>query len=134
MDEGNEPIADEELLYRRVSERSGWYSSDTGLKDQAFAPHKENDTTGLSVARAKYQSVEQAAQPKPGRPYYIAVLRAVDLRKHGIAAVPRPRPGDPGHAELPDLNAQNRKSDRTLELQRILVELTLKVEGPFASG
>lgn len=131
MDEGTEPIADEELLYRRVSERSGWYSRKTGLNAEAFAPHKQNDITGLSVARGNYKSIEQSAQPKPDRPYYVAVLRAGDLRHKGIQVVPRPILGDPGHAELPELNAGNRKSDRTLELQRILVELCLRVEGPF---
>ena len=134
MEDGSEPIADEELLYRRVSERSGWYTLETGLKDQAFAPHKDYDTTGLSVARAKYKSIEQAAQPKPGRPYYVAVLQAGDLKANGIQIVPRPLPGDAGHAELPDLNAGNRKTDRTLELQRVLVQLCLRVEGPFFSS
>ena len=132
MDDGTEPIADEELLYRRVSAASGWFSAETGLNAQAFAPHKTNDATGLSVSRAKYKSIDEAAQPKPGKPYYVAVLRAGDLRQKGIEVSPRPLPGDPGHAELPELNAGNRKSDRTLEFQRVLVDLCLRIEGPFS--
>ena len=62
---------------------------------------------------------------------------AGDLRQKGIAVVPRPETptgNDPAHAELPDLNAGNYKSDETLERQRLLAEeLYLKVKGPFAS-
>jgi hypothetical protein len=42
-------------------------------------------------------------------------------------------PDDPSHAELPDLNAGNRKADLTLERQRIIVDLCLRVEGPFST-
>jgi len=131
VDEGTEPISDEELLYRRVSVRSGWYTPQTGLKAEAFAPHKVNDVTGLSVDRAKYKSIEEAAKGQSGRSYYVAVLRAGDLRQRGIDPVPRPKLGDPGHSELPELNAGNRKADQTLELQRVLIELCLRVEGPI---
>lgn len=133
VDDGTEPVADDELLYRRVSVPSGWYSPETGLKANAFAPHKTEDATGLSVDRAKYKTIEQAAKGRAGKSNYVAVLRAGDLRQRGIEVVPRPQPGDPGHAELPDLNSDNRKTDRTRELQRVLVELCRSVEGPFPS-
>lgn len=134
MGESSEPITDNELLYRRIPASMPWYSPDTGnLSPEAFAPSKERDFTGLSIARAKYKSLEEAAKGRPGKSYYVATLRAQDLKDRGIQVVPRPQPCDPGHAELPDLNAQNRKSDRTLELQRVLKELTVKVEGPFAT-
>ena len=137
MDNGVEPIADEELLYRRVP--TGWYDPATALlKSEAFAPHKSNDVTGLSVSRAKYKSLEEAARGRPGKSYYVAVLRAADLRRNGIRFVPRPGVPDgydPAHAELPDLNSGNRKSDETLERQRLLAEeLCLRVEGPFAQS
>jgi hypothetical protein len=132
VDDGTEPIASEELLYRRVPASTGWYSPESGiLSDQAFAPHKVQDVTGLSVSRDKYKSPDQAARGRPGKSYYVAVLRAGDLRAKGIEVVPRPQPGDPGHAELPDLNSANVKASQTLERQRILVELCLRVEGPF---
>ena len=134
MGNGTEPIADEELLYRRVPESTGWFSPATGLSPQAFAPHKTSDATGLSVVRAKFKSVEEAAKGRPGKSYYVAVLRAGDLRRHGIEIVPRPLPGDEGHAELPDLNAGRRKAVETLERQRIIPELCLKVEGPFTTA
>jgi len=130
VDNGTEPIADEELLYRRVP--TGWYDPANGsLNPQAFAPHKTNDLTGLSVSRAKYKSPEEAARGRPGKSYYVAILRTGDLRSKGIEVVPRPRYTDPSHAELPDLNSGNRKTDETLERQGVLRDLCLRVEGPF---
>ena len=133
--DGTEPIADDELLYRRVPTSAGWYDPETCLlKPEAFGPHKTQDATGLSVSRAKYKSIEEAAKGRAGKSYYVAVLRAGDLRRNGITIIPRPEvlgAYDPGHAELPDLDSANRKSDRTLERQRLLVQLCLEVEGPF---
>ena len=132
MENGTEPITDEELLYRRVPASTGWYDPTTGsLKPEAFAPHKTNDVTGLSVYRAKYKSIEEAARGRPGKSYYVAVLRTDDLTQHSIEVVPCTLPGDPGHAQLPDLNSSNRKTDQTLERQRLLTKLCLRVEGPF---
>ncbi len=129
---GTEPIAADEILYRRVPASPGWYDEGTGLlKPQAFDPHRKNDLTGISVSRAQYKTIEEAARGQPGKSYYVAVLRAGDLLAKGIRVLPRPLPNDPGHAEFPDLNATNRKSNRVLELQRILAELTIEVEGPF---
>jgi hypothetical protein len=129
-----DPIGDDELLYRRVSVNSGWYSLETGrLDSQAFAPNKTRDVTGLSVYRANLKALEEAAKGQAGKSYFVAVLRAGELRQRGLEVVARPIPGEPGHAEIPDLNANNRKTDRTQELQRVLVELTRSVEGPFPS-
>lgn len=119
-----DPLADAELLYRRVSASAvpRQYDPATGiLSDQAFAPHKKMDVTGLSVSRAKFKSLEEAAQGRSGESYFVAVLRAGDLRQRGIEVVPRPElpdgQYDSAHAELPDLNAANRKDDITLERQ-----------------
>ena len=135
----SEPVADDELLYRRVSASAmpQQYDPTTReLSDQAFAPHRTRDVTGLSVWRAKFKSLEEAAQGRRGKSYFVAVLRAGDLRQHGIDVVPRPElpddQYDPAHAEMPDLNAATRKATITLERQRILAqELCLRVEGPF---
>lgn len=131
VSDGTEPVADDELLYRRISAASAWYSPEAGLKASAFAPHKTEDTTGLSVNRAKYKTIEAAARGRAGKTYYVAVLRVGDLRQRGIEIVPRPHADDPGHAELPDLNSANRQTARVRELQRILVELCRSVQGPF---
>lgn len=126
MENGTDPVTDDEFLYRRVP--VDWCSRSTGLSDQAFAPHRTNDVTGLSVVRAKYKSSEEAAKGQPGRSYYVAVLAVADLKRHGIDVV---AVGEPGHAELPDLNRDNRKTEKTLQLQRLLVKMCLRVEGPF---
>lgn len=138
MDHGIDPIADEELLFRRVPASMRWYDPTTGaLRPEAFGPHKQRDATGISVSREKYKSIEEFARGQPGKSYYVAVLRAGDLRRNGIEVVPRPETPtgyDPAHAELPVLNASNYKADETLERQWVLaVELCLRVEGPFSS-
>jgi hypothetical protein len=132
---GAEPISDDELLYRRVPASLNLYDpiSKPHLLPDAFRPNA-NDVTGLSVYRAKYKSVEQAAQGRAGKEYYVAVLRAGDLRSKGIEVSPRPLEGEPGHAEIPGLMYQNRKEDWALEWKVLLSqELCLRVEGPFAS-
>jgi hypothetical protein len=129
---GIEPIADDELLFRRVPASTMWYDPVTRtLKPEAFGPSRERDSTGISFSRQKYKSAEIAARGRPGKTYYVAVLRAGDIRRLGIDVEPRPEPDDPGHAELPQLNAGNYKETTTLERQRVLVSLCLRVEGPF---
>jgi hypothetical protein len=128
VDHAVEPIADDELLYRRVP--AMWYEPTLGLSDNAFSP-REDDITGLSVSRAKYKTEEEAARGF-GKCYYLAVLRAGDLREMGIEVEPRPLPGDPGHSELPGLNADNRKTSETLERKNLLAgRLCLEVRGPY---
>ena len=133
-----QPIADEELLYRRVPDSTGWFDQATGiLKPEAFGPYKQRDLTGISVTRAKFKSIEQAAQGQQGKSYFVAVLCVGDLRNAKYTVKQQPNlPGgyDISHAELPDLNAGNYKATETLERQRELAEkLCLRVEGPFKS-
>lgn len=132
MEKGLEPIADDELLYRRVPESAGWY--DPAIKElnfKAFDPHKERDKTGISVSRGRFASIEQAARGQLGKSYFVAVLNAGALRRAGISIEPRPTSADQGHAELPELNSDNRKTTETLERQHVLVGLCISVEGPF---
>ncbi len=131
--EGNAPIADDELLLRRIPASTGWID-DKGVSSLAFRPNR-NDGTGLSISRAEpFKTVKQAARGRPGKSYYVAVLRAGDLRRAGIEVRPAPLPDDPGHAELPDLTYQDRKTDDALQWADLLAnELILSVEGPFAS-
>jgi len=128
-----EPISDDELLYRRIPAALHLYDPNAApqLLPDAFRPNA-NDTTGLSVYRAKYKSVEEAARGRPDKQYYLAVLRAGDLRASGIEVVARPLESDPGHAEIPALTYQDRKTDRVLEWKVLLaLKLCLRVEGPF---
>lgn len=133
MDDGTEPIADDELLYRRIP--AVWYDALSGkLNSEAFRPHKQRDVTGLSVSRAKYKHIDEAALGRPGKTYFVAVLIAEEVRNAGMDIESRPNTPegfDPAHAEVPDLNAANYKDAITLERQRKLVELCRSIEGPF---
>ena len=131
MANGHEPIDDDELLYRRVP--MSWYSVVTGLHSSAFGPNRVHDSTGISLSRAKYKTAEQAAvsPSRPDKSYYVAVLRAGDVRQAGMNIVPRPTAGNPSHCECTDLRADNYRDTETLERQARLVELCLRVEGPF---
>ncbi len=127
--DGTEPVADDELLYRRIPVSKRWYSQ-TGMSPEAFDP-RADETTGISVYRDKYKLLQEAAKGMSMTGYYVAVLRAGDLRKHGIEVLPRPAPDDPAHAELPGLTCHNRLTPEAQERKLRLARLCLAVEGPF---
>ena len=125
-------VADSEELYRRIPVSQTWY--DPALKappsPKAFRPHPNRDTTGLSVFRAKYVSPEQLCQNTRDNQYYVAVMRAGDLREHGLRVVAVSVEDMPGHAEIPDLKSDTRQA--TEELQLLLAhKLCIDVLGPF---
>ena len=132
-------IDDDELLYRRVSVRSGWYDPETNiLLRTAFNPSAERDQTGISLDRARsdkhphFRTIEQAATGPSPDGYYIAVFRVGDLRAHNIEVVAKPVEHNPGHAELPDLRHVNKNTERFDNIVKMLTEnLRLRVEGPF---
>jgi len=133
MGDGTEPIEDDELLYRRVPVKPPHFdpTNDPCPTPKAFRPRKD-DTTGLSLSRAKYMSPEDVARTGHGKEYCVAVLRAGDLRQHGIDIDPAPLEDNKGHAVLPALTWENRKEAKQEEMQVLLAEkLCLRVEGPF---
>ena len=133
MADGSEPVADHEILYRRIPATSGFYDPhvDPNPSPLAFRPTLL-DSTGLSLSRAKYKTLEQAGQGREGKQYFVAVLRAGELRRLGMNIVPRPLKDDPGHCEIAELTFANRKSMPFAEWQALLAEqLCLRVEGPF---
>ena len=129
-DDGTEPVADDELLYRRIPVSKGWWCTESGLSPEAFDPLKD-ESTGISVYRGKYKSVEETAKGLSKKGYFVAVFRTGDLRKHGIEVLPRPESNDPGHAELPELTCCNRLDPETQERKLKLAKLWLEVKGPF---
>jgi hypothetical protein len=132
--DGNKPIGDEEILYRRVPVSQNWYDPTSGQKisSKAFAPRPE-DTTGLSLSRdQEYNTPEQAAKGPSKKGYYVACVRAGDLRKSGLRVVPRPIDGNPGHAEIENLTASIRDSNEGLTFAMQLAEKhCYDVIGPF---
>lgn len=138
MDQGREPIGDEELIFRRIPASTGWYDpARQELRSEAFLPTK-HDTTGLSVARSRYTTPKDAAaRGRPGKQYFVAVLRAIDIRNAQIVMEPRPdipQGYDPSHAELPQLHAENRMESLTLERAEHLREMCVRVDGPFEAS
>ncbi|MBC8872772.1 MAG: hypothetical protein H8E44_25345 [Planctomycetes bacterium] len=132
---GVEPIEDDEILFRRVPASTGWYdpSRMPPLEPEAFRPNR-NDLTGISLSRQKYKTVEQAAQGRPGKSYYVAAFRAGDIHAAGMHVVPSPTPDDTSHAEIADLTYDGRKSKQAMECRALLAErLCLWVKGPFST-
>lgn len=143
-DEGDQ-IDDDEFLYRRIPFKTGWYDPLKGPRpvQEAFKPHRENDPDGLSLSRAKssrhpsFLDAERCAKSGPSpHGYYIALIRAGDLRTHDINIVASPIPdSDPGHVHLPQLKSANRDSNEVKSLAKLLAdELTIEVLGPFRSS
>jgi hypothetical protein len=134
MPEKTESIADDEELYRRIPVTTNWYDPelDAPPSYRAFRPTKY-DHSGLSLSRASFTTPNEEAGRGPGRMYFIAVLRAGDVRAHGMEVVAKPEPENPGHAELPGLTYDSRR--QTEEIQVLLAEqLCLRVEGPYPGG
>ncbi len=131
MGDGSEPIENDEYLYRRILLQ--YYDPSQGSEPSPNAFHpRDYDKTEISVFRAKYVTPEQVAQNDRGKRYYVAVLRAGDLRDNGIEVVPRIEGHEQGHAELLDLKSENRRTDAVEEAQQLLArKLCLEVLGPF---
>lgn len=77
-----EPISDDEIIYRRVPVSMGWVDNH-GVWPDAFEP-RADDRTGLSVYRARFVALEDAAKGLSKRGYYVLEMRAGDLRLAGI--------------------------------------------------
>ena len=128
MDHGSEAIEDHEILFRRIPVVCGFYdpSLDTKPSPMAFRP-TQHDTSGLSIYREKYKSIDQVGCGRAGKKYYVAVLKAGDIRQLGMEVVPRPLENDPGHCEIVDLTYANRKAMPYAEWQGILAERLCKL-------
>lgn len=127
--DGTEPVAEEELLYRRIPVSMGWYDK-KGLSPEAFDPRDE-EKSGISIYRNKYKTIQEVAKGRSKKGYFVAVLRAGDLIRHGITVEPRPGLNDLGHAELPGLTCDNRLTVEAQERKLLLAKLSLEVKGPF---
>lgn len=130
---GEEPVSDDKIVYRRIP--LDWCVQGI-VKIEAFKPGKL-DTTGLSVSRAKYKDIADAARNSRGKQYFVAVLKVGSLRENGIEVVPRPGDPnspeyDPSHAELPQLTYEQRHSNESLEFMEMLAtSLCRDVKGPY---
>ncbi|MGH7137892.1 MAG: hypothetical protein ACREHD_19250, partial [Pirellulales bacterium] len=64
-----DPISDDEIVYRRVPVSQGWVT-EHGISMNSFKPRPDDDT-GISVYRARFLSVEQAAKGLSKQGYYV---------------------------------------------------------------
>jgi hypothetical protein len=126
----NDSISDDEIVYRRVPVSQGWVD-ERGVSMNAFKP-RPDDETGISVYRARFLSLEDAAKGLSKHGYYVLALRSGDLRAAGIDIVPKPEADLPGHAELPSLAYHVPESDVSIQHRRLLADqLVMAIHGPF---
>ncbi len=135
------PIPPHEVVLRRIPKQKGMAPDLKSVLPGAFAPIT-HDTDGLSVHLASIHTPKQVAQDFRGKgtqPVWVAHLRAIDIFALGLTIVPDPipesldppRPAQPGHAIIPELNASNANTDSTKEIGRRLAELVFQLDGPF---
>lgn len=135
------PIQPEETILRRVPKQKGMSLDLRTVQPGAFAPN-EKDTDGLSVHRAGIHTPKEVAQDFRGQgsqPVWVAHLRARDILAMGMTIEPKPvaasvappRPAQPGHAIIPDMNAGNASSNETEERKRQLAAAVFQIDGPF---
>lgn len=111
--DGTEPVEKNELLFRRIPVSMGW-CDENGVSPEAFDP-RPDDTSGISLYREKYKSLQEVARGKSRKGYFVGVLLAGDLTDRGLVAVPRPEEDDRGHVELPSLRFDNRRTPEASE-------------------
>jgi hypothetical protein len=131
-DDGVEPVADDEVLYRRVPVSMQWYVPDATpqLSPEAFAP-RQDESEGISLYRAKYKTLAEVAAGKSKKGYYVAKMLASEIRARGIT-IRSDDPNDPGHVAVPELNALNHDTNEAQEIKLGLAECAGNmVEGPF---
>ena len=141
MSDAPDEILDDEWIMRRIPANPDllFYEPKSGLRSDAFKPHRTRDEDGLSVSRMRSDShpgfltpeiAAESGQSKAG--YYFAIVLVQALREEGLEVVAAPTPEDPGHALIVSLRSNNRKTPEVAQWMQILAErLTIRVEGPF---
>ncbi len=130
-------LDDNETIFRRIPVSTDWYDADQNeVKPDAFRP-KKYDLTGISVSRVRsevqpdFLDLQQIAQGRSSQGYYIVQLSVRTLRENRIDVVAKPLDDNPGHAELPQLTYENRKSKPSQEIMVLLAhKLVEHVHGP----
>lgn len=136
MPDGTEPVDREEMIYRRVLDRSNYFNAARSrpLSPKAFKPMQQ-DTDGISVTRAKYVQNDPAAGAAlgdAGKSYYVIELRAGDLADASLPVSPSPLPPDDlGHAVIPAIKSINVDEARLTELMFAAAQLPYRHHGPF---
>lgn len=83
------PVTDDEIVYRRVPVSQGWVT-ERGVSMNAFKARPDDDT-GISVYRARFLSVEDAARGLSKQGYYVRSGRAARVDRAQERRVPGTR-------------------------------------------
>src|SRR5882672_5524059 len=107
MEYQNEPVAEDEIVYRRVHRSFFDPAVLVPIRAAAFRPNA-NDESGLSVFRARFvtsgDTLTNVAESKRNA-YLVVELSVKDLNGLGLTVVAEPDPdGPPGHAVIPELS------------------------------
>jgi hypothetical protein len=135
MTAGSEPISDDEILYRRIPAGCGWYDPTQSDRPSPYAFRaNRQDSDGISLSREKYSSPEDVCgRAREGKEYFVAELRAGDLRNKGLTLRPAPLANDPGHCVLTEICWGNASTDEAQGCRVLLAnELTRRVVGPYS--
>jgi len=134
MLDGHEPVDPNEMVYRRVAVKTGYYKLGRlpPISQKAFNPIDGNDDDGISLFRAKYGGPEDvAAGGRAGTDYFVIEMRAGDLFGVGMILEADPRPGIPGHAQVPSVNCATRDSKEVQEIMDRARHVAFQAHGPF---
>lgn len=107
MSDEQQPVEESEFVYRRIHHKHYDRNLPVPIQALAFRPN-ENDTTGLSVFRARFvhpRGTLANVETSRRTDYYVARLAVRDLIKLGLTFVPEPDLAGPsGHAVIPELS------------------------------
>jgi hypothetical protein len=134
----SDEIGGDELLFRKISVKSEWYDPIRNeIKPEAFKPWPR-DIRGISFDRAQsdehpdFRRIEEAARGPSVKGYYVAVLRAGDLRSFKFDIEPDPLPDNPGHALITNLTYASKMDAQSIDMMAILAHMLVsEIQGPF---
>jgi len=132
----NAPIADDEVLWRRVSKDKMCLPNQDGVLPTAFDPSKYDDT-GISVFRGRWHTPRQIGcvlRTKGKTPSWVVGMTARQYRELGLHPIPDPQPGMDGHALIPEINLANGFSDENEIRKQELAKLASARIGPRFKG
>lgn len=120
MKSEDEPVTDDEWLLRRVWRDQFRTESIPIISPGAFEPRfrgRDIDVDGISLFRQSCLNdpadiLADVAEDKRGSVAIVRVSVAF-LKSVGLSVLPRPRPGIPGHVVLPELNADDYKTNKS---------------------
>src|SRR6266496_2587673 len=96
-------IADDETLLRHIPSGTLWQAPGPRITSANFQLRHDRNETGVSVTRSQVTSPQRLLELGGGSSRHgsrVAVARAGDVRAIGLRVVPKPLPGDAGHAEI----------------------------------